>query len=202
MTLILTSPISENSASAVSAPRSAFSSGVSSGTGSYRSANASSCLSSTTVRRIRIARHSPRIESELGRACPQARLSVLTCSAGVGRRTKSNYTWVETETSLIKEPMTQLSSFGLKSAHSARNIRCDTRVFNGTAVRHIVNTARPGKVWHDLSSAQSTVAILLDQVSGMCETRFHVNQSLSRDRYGRDRWVRWWHGVFWSLSRA
>src|ERR1700738_1107267 len=48
MTLILTSPIPENSASAFSASRSAFSSGVSSGTGSYWAATGAGWLSRRT----------------------------------------------------------------------------------------------------------------------------------------------------------
>jgi AraC-like DNA-binding protein len=48
----------------------------------------------------------------------------------------------------------------------------------------MINVANPGKVWHDLSSSDMTVAVLLDQVGGLCETRFNIHRPLNRSRYG------------------
>jgi len=38
-------------------------------------------------------------------------------------------------------------------------------------------------VWHDISSEQTTVAILLEQIGGYCEARLNVNRPTPRFRY-------------------
>jgi hypothetical protein len=80
--------------------------------------------------------------------------------------------------------MTGQSEFELRSANGVRNVECDSRIWNGITVRHIVNHAdRPGKVWHDISSTEMTVAVLLEQVGGFCETRFDVNRPTNKNRF-------------------
>jgi hypothetical protein len=80
--------------------------------------------------------------------------------------------------------MTEDLKFELRSPHGVRTVQCDSRVWNGITIRHLVNHANPGRVWHDLSSPQMTVAVLLDQVGGICDTRFNVNRPISRNRHG------------------
>ena len=50
-------------------------------------------------------------------------------------------------------------------------------------VRHVVQHLGPGRVWHDLSSKRTTVAILLEQIGGYCEPRLSVNRPTPRHRY-------------------
>jgi AraC family transcriptional regulator len=80
--------------------------------------------------------------------------------------------------------MTENLEFQLRSPHGVRTVQCDSRVWNAITVRHVINHAKPGRVWHNISSAQMTVAVLLDQVGGICDTRFHVNRPLNRNRHG------------------
>ena len=77
----------------------------------------------------------------------------------------------------------QDAEFELRAAHGVRTVSCESRVWNEITVRNLVNRASPGRVWHDMSSTQMTVAVLLEQVGGVCETRFHVDRPLQRVRY-------------------
>jgi len=58
-----------------------------------------------------------------------------------------------------------------------------SRYWNGVTVRHVVQHLGPGRVWHDLSSKDPTVAILLDQVGGYCDARLNVNRPTPRTRF-------------------
>jgi AraC family transcriptional regulator len=73
--------------------------------------------------------------------------------------------------------------FEFRSPHGVRNMECQSRYWNGITVRHVVQHLGPGRVWHDLSSKDSTVAILLDQVGGYCEARLNVNRPTPRTRF-------------------
>ena len=62
-------------------------------------------------------------------------------------------------------------------------MECQSRRWNGITVRQVVQHLGPGRVWHDLSSRDPTVAILLDQVGGYCEARLDVNRPTPRTRF-------------------
>jgi AraC-like DNA-binding protein len=62
-------------------------------------------------------------------------------------------------------------------------MECQSRSWNGITVRHVVQHLGPGRVWHDLSSKDSTVAILLDQVGGCCDARLNLNRPTPRTRF-------------------
>src|SRR5713226_10117941 len=84
--------------------------------------------------------------------------------------------------------MNSSSSFGrtrieFRSSHGVRKMECQSRYWNGIAVRHVVQYLGPGRVWHDLSSKDPTVAILLEQVGGHCESRLNVNRPTPRTRF-------------------
>jgi len=73
--------------------------------------------------------------------------------------------------------------FEFRSPHGVGNMKCQSRYWNGIAVRHVVQCLGPGRVWHDLSSKDPTVAILLEQVGGYCESRLNVNRPTPRTRF-------------------
>jgi AraC family transcriptional regulator len=73
--------------------------------------------------------------------------------------------------------------FEFRSPHGVRKMECQSRYWNGIAVRHVVQYLGPGRVWHDLSSKDPTVAILLEQVGGYCESRLNVNRPTPRTRF-------------------
>src|SRR5260221_2796255 len=60
---------------------------------------------------------------------------------------------------------------------------CDSRRWNGITVRHVVQHLAPGRVWHDASASQSTVAVVVEQVGGYCEPPIHLNSAAPRTRY-------------------
>ena len=80
--------------------------------------------------------------------------------------------------------MSQLQPFEFRSPHGIRKIESFTRSWNGITVRNIVHYPHPGKAWHDLSSHEATVAIVLGQVGGYCEPRLNLNRSTARSRFG------------------
>jgi AraC family transcriptional regulator len=73
--------------------------------------------------------------------------------------------------------------FEFRSPHGVRKMECQSRNWNGISVRHVVQYLDPGRVWHDLSSKDPTVAILLDQVGGCCDARLNVNRPPPRTRF-------------------
>jgi AraC family transcriptional regulator len=75
------------------------------------------------------------------------------------------------------------SPFEFRSPHGVRKMECQSRYWNGVSVRHVVQYLDPGRVWHDLSSKDPTVAILLDQVGGCCDARLNVNRPPPRTRF-------------------
>src|SRR6266849_4690665 len=73
--------------------------------------------------------------------------------------------------------------FEFRSPHGVGKMGCQSRYWNGIAVRHVVQYLGPGRVWHDLSSKDPTVAILLEQVGGYCDSRLNVNRPTPRTRF-------------------
>jgi AraC family transcriptional regulator len=73
--------------------------------------------------------------------------------------------------------------FDYRSPHGTLKMHCDSRRWNGITVRHVVQHLAPGRVWHDASASQSTVAVVLEQVGGYCEPRINLNKPTPRARY-------------------
>jgi AraC family transcriptional regulator len=79
--------------------------------------------------------------------------------------------------------MSQSQRFEFRSPHGIRKIESQTRSWNGITVRNIVHYPDPGKAWHDISSHETTVAIVLGQVGGYCESRLNLNRPTPRSRF-------------------
>jgi AraC family transcriptional regulator len=79
--------------------------------------------------------------------------------------------------------MSQSQPFEFRSPHGIRKIESQTRSWNGITVRNIVHYPDPGRAWHDLSSHETTVAIVLGQVGGYCESRLNLNRPTPRSRF-------------------
>ena len=56
--------------------------------------------------------------------------------------------------------------FEFRSPRGVRKIESHSRSWNGITVRNIVHHLDHGKVWHDISSRETTVAIVLEQIGG------------------------------------
>src|SRR5258708_10762399 len=61
--------------------------------------------------------------------------------------------------------------FDFRSPHGINRVEHRSRCWNKITVRHVVQHLNPGRVWHDISSKQTTVAILLEQTGGYFERR-------------------------------
>src|SRR5260370_22928454 len=59
--------------------------------------------------------------------------------------------------------------FDFRSPHGINRVEHRSRCWNKITVRHVIQHLNPGRVWHDISSKQTTVAILLDQTGGEFE---------------------------------
>ena len=70
--------------------------------------------------------------------------------------------------------------FDYRAPHGTLRMLCDSRRWNGITVRHVVQHLAPGRVWHDMSASQSTVAVVLEQVGGYCEPRINLNRPAPR----------------------
>jgi len=79
--------------------------------------------------------------------------------------------------------MSQSQPFEFRSPHGIRKIESHTRSWNGITVRNIVHFPDPGKAWHDISSHETTVAIVLGQVGGYCEPRLNLKRPTLRSRF-------------------
>jgi hypothetical protein len=79
--------------------------------------------------------------------------------------------------------MSQSQPFEFRSPHGIRKIESHTRSWNGITARNIVHYPDPGKAWHDLSSHETIVAIVLGQVGGYCESRLNLNRPTPRSRF-------------------
>jgi AraC family transcriptional regulator len=79
--------------------------------------------------------------------------------------------------------MSEPQPFEFRSPHGVKRVECQSRWFNGITVRHVTQFLDAGRVWHDLSSKETTVAILLEQVGGYCEPRINLNRPTLRERF-------------------
>lgn len=79
--------------------------------------------------------------------------------------------------------MSEPQPFEFRSPHGVKRVECQSRWFNGITVRHVTQYLDAGRVWHDLSSKETTVAILLEQVGGYCEPRINLNRPTLRERF-------------------
>jgi AraC family transcriptional regulator len=79
--------------------------------------------------------------------------------------------------------MSEPQPFEFRSPHGIRKVESHSRNWNGITVRHIVHYLDPGKVWHDISSYETTVAIVLGQLGGYCEPRLNLNRPTPRSRF-------------------
>jgi AraC family transcriptional regulator len=79
--------------------------------------------------------------------------------------------------------MSQPHPFEFRSPHGIRKIESQTHSWNGITVRNIVHYPDVGKAWHDISSHETTVAIVLGQVGGYCEPRLNLNRPTLRSRF-------------------
>src|SRR5580658_5694127 len=79
--------------------------------------------------------------------------------------------------------MSQSQPFEFRSPHRIRKIESQTRSWNGITVRNIVHYPDVGKAWHDISSHETTVAIVLGQVGGYCEPRLNLKRPTLRSRF-------------------
>ena len=84
---------------------------------------------------------------------------------------------------LWKGDMSEPQPFEFRSPHGIRKVESQSRNWNGITVRHIVHYLDPGKVWHDISSYDTTVAIVLGQLGGYCEPRLNLNRPTPRSRF-------------------
>ena len=73
--------------------------------------------------------------------------------------------------------------FEFRSPHGIKSFEHQSRCWNSITVRHVLHYSNPGRVWHDLSSERTTVAIVLEQIGGYCEPRLNVNRPTPRSRY-------------------
>lgn len=84
---------------------------------------------------------------------------------------------------MMQGKMNEEESFEFRSPHGIRKIESQRGNWNGITTRHIVHYLKPGKVWHDLSSHEPTVAIVLDQNGGYCEPRLRLTRPTPRTRF-------------------
>jgi hypothetical protein len=83
----------------------------------------------------------------------------------------------------IVSDMNRPEPFDFRSPHGINRVEHRSRCWNEITVRQVVQHLNPGRVWHDISSKQTTVAILLEQTGGYCEARLNVNRPTPRYRY-------------------
>jgi AraC family transcriptional regulator len=83
----------------------------------------------------------------------------------------------------MEEDIREPRPFEFRSPHGINSVEHQSRCWNSITVRHVVHYSNPGRVWHDISSEQTTVAILLEQIGGYCEARLNVNRPTPRFRY-------------------
>jgi AraC family transcriptional regulator len=79
--------------------------------------------------------------------------------------------------------MSESQPFEFRSPHGVRKVEHRSRCWNRITVRHVVQHLDAGRVWHDISAPELTVAMVLEQSGGYCEPRFNVNRPTPRDRF-------------------
>jgi AraC family transcriptional regulator len=83
----------------------------------------------------------------------------------------------------MERDMSESQPFEFRSPHGVRKIESRSHTWNGITVRNIVHYLDSGKVWHDISSHETTVAIVLGQAGGYCEPRLNLNRPTPRSRF-------------------
>ena len=83
----------------------------------------------------------------------------------------------------MAEDMREPQPFEFRSPHGVRKIESQSRNWNGITVRNLVHYLDPGRVWHDISSCETTVAIVLGQLGGYCEARLNLNRPSAGSRF-------------------
>ena len=86
-----------------------------------------------------------------------------------------SFVWIHHRESIIKSFVSQVAMendtrdpqpFEFRSPRGVRKIESHSRSWNGITVRNIVHHLDHGNVWHDISSRETTVAIVLEQIGG------------------------------------
>jgi len=83
----------------------------------------------------------------------------------------------------MEEDIREPQPFEFRSPHGINSVEHQSLCWNSITVRHVVHYSNPGRVWHDISSEKTTIAILLEQIGGYCEARLNVNRPTPRFRY-------------------
>jgi AraC family transcriptional regulator len=103
-----------------------------------------------------------------------------------------SFVWIHHRESIIKSFVSQVAMendtrdpqpFEFRSPRGVRKIESHSRSWNGITVRNIVHHLDHGKVWHDISSRETTVAIVLEQIGGFAEPRLNLNRPTPRSRF-------------------
>src|SRR5260370_41766093 len=81
---------------------------------------------------------------------------------------------------LFVSDMNTPEAFDFRSPHGINRVEHRSRCWNKITVRHVVQHLNPGRVWHDISSKQTTVAILLEQTGGLRATPPKVDSATAR----------------------
>ena len=82
-----------------------------------------------------------------------------------------------------EENARDLQPFAFRSPHGVSKIESHSRTWNGITVRNIVHHLNHGEVWHDISSRETTIAIVLEQIGGYAESRLNLNRPTPRSRF-------------------
>ncbi len=78
--------------------------------------------------------------------------------------------------------MTDTTEYKPRESHGLRRVDGITKTWNGVTVRALEFHLFPGRVWHDLSSDRDTLAIVLQEVGGRCESRIRLDARIEPER--------------------
>src|SRR5258707_14639569 len=84
-------------------------------------------------------------------------------------------------TSFVSD-MNKPEPFDFRAPHGINRVEHRSRCWNKITVRHVIQYLNPGRVWHDISSRRTTVAILLEQTGGECEPPLNMKKPNPRGR--------------------
>ena len=101
------------------------------------------------------------------------------------------------------EIVSDLAYIPFREAHGMNRVDVSTREWNGVAVHYHEKHQGPGKVWGDMYSESSSLAVQLDARGGYSDPRFKLDQPTTRSRYdtGFAVWVPARHRV-WGFSET
>lgn len=74
--------------------------------------------------------------------------------------------------------------YNLKEPFGISKVSGQSRTFNNVLVSALEIEPIPGKAWHNLSSDQSTLSIMLEQKGGRCESRVQLNSPTANQPAG------------------